>query len=202
MKICHIFGAAEGIPEKLEINDNDFIIAADAGLLTLENLKIKPHLTVGDFDSLGKIPQNGEVIKHPVKKNDTDTLLAVKIGFERGYKRFYLYGCFGKRFDHTLANIQILSFIAENNGIGYLYGDHFVATAIKEDIIEFSAEQNGNISVFSATDECVISIEGLLYTLKNAKITYDFPLGVSNEFLGKKSKITVHKGTAIIITEK
>ena len=36
---------------QLNINDGDLIIAADAGLNTLNKLGIKPHLIVGDFDS-------------------------------------------------------------------------------------------------------------------------------------------------------
>ncbi len=199
MRTCYIFAAALGEPEVFKPTSDDLIIAADAGYLKLEKMGISPHLTVGDFDSLGKIPLNTEVIKHPVKKDDTDTLLAIKIGLEKCFKHFCLYGCTGKRLDHTLANLQALSFIAENNAIGYLYGEEFVATAIKENSIEFSNKQNGNISVFSATTECEISIEGLLYPLDHAKVTYNFPIGVSNEFTGQNAKITVHKGTAIII---
>lgn len=202
MKTCYIFGAALGEPLNFTPQADDLIIGADAGYLKLQKIGIIPHFTVGDFDSLGQIPKNTEIIRHPVKKDDTDTLLAVKIGLEKGYNSFHLYGCAGKRLDHTLANLQTLSFIAENNARGYLYGDDFIATAIKEDSIEFQGDKRGNISVFSATSDCEITIEGLLYPLENAKVTYSFPIGVSNEFIGKKSKITVHKGTAIIIYQR
>ena len=202
MKTCYIFGAAFGFPENFNPKDGDLVIGADAGYLKLESLRVTPHLTVGDFDSLKVIPKNCEVIKHPVKKDDTDTMLAVKIGFNRGYKNFCLCGCAGKRLDHTLANLQTLSYIAERGGKAYLIGDDFVATAIKEGSIEFDKNSKGNISVFSATDRCEVSIMGLLYPLEKAEITYDFPLGVSNSFIGKPVKITVHKGTAIIIWDK
>lgn len=202
MKTCYIFGAALGEPTDLKPQADDLIIAADAGFLTLKKLNITPDLVVGDFDSLGEIPKSLKIIKHPVKKDDTDTLLAVKIGLEKGYKLFHLYGCAGKRIDHTLANLQTLSFIAENNALGYLFGEDYVATAIKEDSISFKEDKKGNISVFSATNECEISIEGLLYPLKNADVSYAFPIGVSNEFIGENAKITVHKGTAIIIYDR
>lgn len=199
MKTCYIFGAALGSPESFNPSADDLIIAADAGYLALEKLNVTPHITVGDFDSLKNPPTDTEIIKHPVRKNDTDTLLAVKIGLDKGYKRFCLYGCAGGRLDHTLANLQTLSFIASNKACGYLKGEDFTATALKDSSLEFSSEKKGNISVFSATDECEISIDGLLYTLDHSRITYNFPLGVSNEFIGKKSKITVHSGTAIIL---
>ena len=199
MKTCYIFSAALGFPENFEPQENDLIIAADAGFLKLKEMGIAPHLTVGDFDSLETIPSNNEIIKHPVKKDDTDTMLAVKIGLEKGCKNFYLYGCAGLRLDHTLANLQTLAYIAQNGGRGYMQGDDFIATAICNGEIKFSETEKGVISVFSATTESEISIEGLLYPLDHAKVTCDFPLGVSNEFIGKKSKITVHNGTAIII---
>ena len=199
MSICYIFGSALGDPKNFSPTENDLVIAADAGYLKIKELGFTPDLAVGDFDSLGEIPDDTEIIKHPVKKDDTDALLAIKIGIERGFSEFHFYGCTGNRLDHTLGALQNLSFLAERGCRGYLFGEDFIATAIKDESLEFSEENKGNISVFAATSECEISIEGLLYTLKNKKITYDFSLGVSNEFIGQKAKITVHKGTAVII---
>ena len=199
MSICYIFGSALGDPKNFSPTENDLVIAADAGYLKIKELGFTPDLAVGDFDSLGEIPDDTEIIKHPVKKDDTDALLAIKIGIERGFSEFHFYGCTGNRLDHTLGALQNLSFLAERGCRGYLFGEDFVATAIKNESLEFSEENRGNISVFAATSECEISIEGLLYTLENKKITYDFSLGVSNEFIGQKAKITVHKGTAILI---
>ena len=199
MSICYIFGSALGEPDSFTPKNNDLVIAADAGYLKLKKLGITPDLAVGDFDSLGEIPTDTEVVKHPVKKDDTDTLLAIKIGLEKGFKEFHFYGCTGNRLDHTLGALQNLSFLAERGCRGYLFGEDFIATAIKDDSLEFGEERKGNISVFAATSECEVSIDGLLYTTENEKITYDFPIGVSNEFIGKKAKITAHKGTAIIM---
>lgn len=199
MKTCYIFAACEGEPQNFTPEENDLIIAADAGFLKLKKYGITPHIILGDFDSMKEIPQNGEIIKHPVRKDDTDTLLAVKTGFERGYTRFVIYGGTGGRLDHTLANLQTLSFIATNGGIGFLCGNDFTATALTNKSISFSEKAKGNISLFSATDKCEISIDGLLYSLNRATVTHDFPIGVSNEFVGEESKITVHNGTAIII---
>ena len=202
MSICYIFGSALGEPDSFSPNDRDLVIAADAGYLKLKKLGFTPDLAVGDFDSLGEIPTDTEVVKHPVKKDDTDTLLAIKIGIEKGFREFHFYGCTGNRLDHTLGALQNLSFLAERGCQGYLFGEDFIATAIRNDSLEFGEEKQGNISVFAATSECEVSIEGLLYTLENKKITYDFPIGVSNEFIGKKSKISVQNGTAIIIYKR
>ena len=44
-----------------------------------------------------------------------------------------------------------------------------------------------------------IDIKGLSYTTKDATLKFDFPLGVSNEFTGKKAEISVKEGTIIVI---
>ncbi len=201
MKTCYIFSAALGNPKSFNPNKNDLIIAADAGYLKLKKMGIVPQLVVGDFDSLKENPEADEIIKHPSKKDDTDTLLAIKIGLERGYKNFCLYGCAGGRIDHTIANLQALGFIAQNSGRGYLYGEDFVATAILNESLEFERTHKGNISVFASDSECIVSIKGLLYELENKKLTPHFPLGVSNEFVGKKATVTAHRGTVTVVWE-
>ena len=201
METCYIFGAACGLPQSFNKQDGDIVIAADGGFIHTEKLGIKADIVLGDFDSLGFVPDfNGEIIRHPVKKDDTDTLLAVKTGLSRGFKRFVLYGCTGKRLDHTFSNIQALSYLANNSAIGFLCGEDFVVTAIKNGKINFGEDAKGNISVFSATDRAEgVNIKGLLYPLKDAVITSDFPLGVSNEFIGESSEISVKSGILILV---
>ena len=200
MNTCYIFGAADGLPEKFEREDSDLVIAADAGIRFLEKLNILPDIAVGDFDSLGFIPDCKEVIQHPVMKNDTDTMLAVKTGFERGFKRFVIYGGAGGRPDHTYANYQILCYISTRGGKGFLCFNGYTATAVKDGLVSFTNGASGNISVFSASGKISgVTLKGLLYELQNAVLDFDFPLGVSNEFIGENAEITVLNGTAIVI---
>ena len=199
--ICYIFGAAEGLPEKFEKKSDDIVIAADGGYRFLKENSIVPDIVLGDFDSLGFVPDCPcEIIKHPVKKNDTDTMLAVKTGFLKGYNDFVLYGCAGKRLDHTFANIQTLAFIVNNGGKGFLKGVDFALTLLKNGGAKFDKSCSGNISVFSVSEKSVgVNIKGLLYETENEELTYDFPLGVSNEFIGKEAEISVEEGIIALI---
>ncbi len=202
MHICYIFGALDTGIADFKPQENDLIIAADGGYSTLKKLNIKPDLVVGDFDSLGEAPKDEIVIKHPQKKDDTDTLLAVKIGLEKGYKTFVIYGAVGGRLDHTVATIQTATFVAENGGIAYIYDGNHTVTAIKNSSINIKANAKGYISIFalSGVAKCV-TIKGLLYELNDAEITPDFPIGVSNEFISKESEISVKDGVLTIIFE-
>ena len=202
MKTCYIFGAGLGLPEKITVKENDLVIAADGGLEHLKKLNIKPNIVIGDFDSLGYIPKGKEVITYPVKKNDTDTMLAVKKGFEKGFTHFHIYGGTGGRFDHTLANIQTLSYIASQNGSAFLYGEDFTATVIRDGEISLDS-RIGNISVFSLSDKCEgVTIKGLLYEVRDIELTNDFPLGVSNKFTNNRACISVKKGSLLIIYDE
>ena len=202
MKTCYIFGAAKCTLDGFLKKNGDLIIAADGGYATLKKLNIKPDLVVGDFDSLGTVPKDESVIKHPIKKNDTDTLLAVKIGLEKGFKKFVIYGAVGGRLDHTIASLQTAAFIAENGGRAYICDSTHTITVIKNSSISFKKKSSGIVSLFALSGIAEgVTIDGLLYTLNDARLTPDFPLGVSNEFIDKESTISVKDGVLTIIFE-
>ena len=110
-QICCIIGACG--PGEILVPDRErtLVIAADGGLRYLEEQAITPDLVVGDFDSLGRVPEGGNILRHPVEKDDTDTMLAVKLGLAQGCDTFLLYGCTGGRPDHTYANYQTLGYL-------------------------------------------------------------------------------------------
>lgn len=196
--VCYIFGAGDTC--EFNIEENSFIIAADGGLKALKEKGINPDLIVGDFDSLGYKPVGENVICHKPEKDDTDLMLAIKEGLNRGFKTFVLYGCLGGRGDHTFANMAALSFIAENGGRGFIFNGKEAVCVIKNSSISFSEKERGIISVFSfGCESHGVSIEGLKYNLCDYTMKPYIPIGVSNEFCGQKSTITVKDGTLIVM---
>ena len=201
-KRCLIIGAGgEGVLESSDIRPDDFVIAADGGYLKCRELGIIPDLAVGDWDSLGEAPTDCPAAVLPVEKDDTDTLAALRKGIEHGCKEFHIYfGMGGKRFDHTVANMQCLVFLSKKGFRGYLYGDGSAVTAITDSSVQFSQRARGDISVFAAEGTARgVNEKGLKYSLENADVTADFPIGVSNSFTGQPSEITVGDGTLYII---
>lgn len=201
MANCIIFGALEPNVNSINIDDGDYIIAADAGLKTAKKMGLTPDLIVGDFDSLGAEPPKGKnVIHHPVRKDDTDTLLAIKTALNKGFFNFKIYGCLGGRLDHTFANIQAASYVAENNGHAVFIDGSTHLTVLKNNNIKFSHDCSGNVSVFAVSGNAEgVNEKNLLYELTNATLTPDFPLGVSNEFVNKNAEISVSNGKICII---
>ena len=200
MKICYIIGAGN-LPLLYIKRENSFVIAADGGFNKLGD--ISPDIVVGDFDSLGFIPKGDNVVTLPIKKDVTDMQYAVELGAEKGYTTFVMYGGTGGRPDHTFANYSLLCSLAERGLVGYLIGDGYVITALHNASIKLPNHKNGTVSVFSV-DGCAkgVSIKGLEYTLDNAQLQFDTPLGVSNAFIGLQNEITVKDGTLLIMWEE
>jgi thiamine pyrophosphokinase len=200
---CIIVGAGENYGLDFKREAEDYIIAADGGYKYLESAGIIPDMVVGDFDTLKYVPEHPNIVELNPVKDVTDTWQAVTIGFEKGYREFCFYACMGGRIEHTVANIQMLSHIAEIGGRGYLYDDRNVLTVIKDSGIELGKRAEGFVSVLSLSDTSTgVTIKGLKYEIENAELDNRFPLGVSNEFIGKESHISVKKGNLLIIFPK
>ena len=202
-KTCYIIGARE--PGEIHIADREIalVIAADGGLRYTDEQGITPDLIVGDFDSLGRVPEGENILCHPVEKDDTDTMLAVKLGLERGCKRFVLYGCTGGRPDHMYANLQTLLFIAERGARGYLVGEGWVSCAVCNGALEFPPNLSGTISVFCPNGAARgVTLSGLYYSLTDGTLESGFPLGVSNHFTEQRASVSVREGALLVMWEE
>ena len=199
---CIIFCAAgfDGLAAPIE--KDDFIIAADGGLVHTEKLGIVPQEILGDFDSLGHVPEGANVF--PVEKDDTDAMLAVRRGLQLGYREFVLYGSLdGPRLDHTVANFQTLQFLANQGAAGFLVGQEYLVTVVKNGAIAFPGGLTGTVSVFCmGRDAEGVTLEGLYYPLEKGTLTAGFPLGVSNHFTGDPARITVEQGSLLVLWDR
>ena len=199
--ICYVVGAGEFCPRGLTPGPGDLVIAADGGFAALEGLGRSPDLVVGDFDSLGHRPDHPHVVALPVEKDDTDMHSAIRLGWERGYRAFRLYGGTGGRIDHTLANIQSLAWLANQGGRGWLVGPDWTATVLSDGgALTLEAGRQGMVSVFCLGDRAEgVDIQGLKYGLTDGVLTADYPLGVSNSFLGGESRVSVRRGKLLVL---
>ncbi len=211
MDRCIVIGAGELTVPGIEVKDGDFVIAADAGFSHCERLGIEPDLIVGDFDSLKE--GDGEALEEirrreperiltlPSEKDDTDMLAAIRVGLEKGCREFFLYGGLGGRLGHTIANIQCLNYLKERGASGYLTDASGLIQVAKNETIRFEKRETGWLSLFSLGEKAEgVTLRGLKYELTDAVVTNSFPIGVSNEFIGKEAAVTVRNGTLLILT--
>jgi thiamine pyrophosphokinase len=185
------------------LNNIDYIICADGGYNHAKALHLKPDVIIGDLDSIGLLPEGIEVLRFNAEKDETDTLLAVKLGIEKGYKDFLIIGGIGGRLDHTYANFCTLLYIVKNGFKGFIADAENEAYIIENGEIIFEKRSNYYISVFPfGTNTASVKEKGLKYSLNNYLITSDDSVGVSNEFKDDIATISVCEGSIIIILSK
>jgi len=96
------------------VTKDDFIIAADGGLVHLEEAGFHPNILIGDLDSLEekerqKVGERGiRILAHSKEKDDTDTELAIQHALSIDPEEILVVGGIGDRLDHTLSNVGLL----------------------------------------------------------------------------------------------
>lgn len=199
--ICYVVGAGINYGLNFCPEAEDLVIAADAGLCHLEKQGILADLAIGDFDSLKSVPKHLHTIILNPEKDDTDMLAALREGIKAGYENFHIYCGTGGRIDHTLANIQTLAWLSENGMRGLLFDQDNIITAITDGTLCFEKVSDGYLSVFSHTTKAVgVYLRGLKYELNDAVLTNTFPLGTSNEFIGRRAVFPSGKGLWLLFS--
>ncbi|MBP5254413.1 MAG: thiamine diphosphokinase, partial [Lachnospiraceae bacterium] len=201
MDTCVIVGAGDCDPASLPSGrDRYYYIAADAGIRHLQAAGITPDLFIGDLDSLGAPPGSVRTKILPVIKDLTDTAAACEEGLRMGFRKFELYGALGgRRFSHSVANVQLLLNLKKRQAEGVIR-DAACTLCILSSGETRTLEPCRFFSLFSLTGAAEVSIRHALYELDRGTLTYDFPLGVSNEPRGIP-EVTVHTGDVLLVTE-
>ena len=175
----------DGITLKEYISQQHIIRWKEAVHFTLQILYALQHVTL------------------PREKDDTDTMAAVKIGLERGFRRFLLLNCTGGRLDHTFANLTVLMYLQQHGATGLLRDGNCTAQVCGEGHIPLKQRKGDGLSLFPfGCPEVTVSGEGVFYPLRSLRLRADFPHGVSNEIVADSAWVEVEQGTVLMICEK
>ena len=190
--------------DAVEINGDDYVIACDKGYEYACRMGKKPDLVVGDFDSYtGRVETGIPVERYPVRKDDTDTMAAVKIAVEKEYKKICICCAFGGRMDHAFANCQSGVYAAKKGCDVCIIGNDTRVFFIHNGEKKLECAEGWSLSVFSMSDESTgISIEGTEYDVSGVSLSSDYPLGVSNEWREKIARISVENGTLMLVESR
>ena len=206
MKRCVIVGGADignyaYIREALTADD--YVVFCDSGLRHMEQLRVKPSLIVGDFDSHENPHLDAETIVLPCEKDDTDTVYAVKEAVRRGFDTFLLVGVVGGRLDHTLGNVSILLYLDAIGKKGVIIDDYSEMEIVSSAPACIS-DAYAFFSLLNITG-CArgISIQNAKYPLADGEITCEYQYGVSNEVLpGKTAIVSLREGKLLLIKDR
>ena len=192
----------DGIEERVE--QGDLVVAADSGYLNAQKLCAKIDLLIGDFDSIGRIPDDvGEIFRVPAEKNATDTQLAVSLAIERGADEIIIVGSTSGRFDHALSTLAILEKYWEKRLPIYIVNGQNRVRFIKNSGFIVVRSRYKYFSVLAADEKVKgVSIEGAKYPLVAKTLERNHQFAVSNEIVKNAALITVKKGGVYIIESR
>lgn len=200
MKKCYIIGGGPFDGFFDEIRDNDLVITADRGFDHAQNLGIIPDIAIGDFDSTDKPDFENTIALNPIK-DVTDTVAAIYLAIEKGYRDIIVYGGLGGRESHTISNIKSMYYYKKKGIDIRLKARDKEIFLIDRDFFYKYSGKDFYVSIFSLAKKSILDIKGLFYELDDYQMANDDALGVSNETKGCDFKINVKEGALLVIFE-
>ncbi|MFI3284874.1 MAG: thiamine diphosphokinase [Erysipelotrichaceae bacterium] len=190
------------LPLADNFEQHDAYIGVDKGSIHLLNKGIVPILCVGDFDSCTKseVEQIKQacpmMLSYPSEKDDTDTSLAIQETIKQGYDTIVLYGGLQGRFDHTLANFNLL----------YHYDSLILMDSLnkviklKKGCHQLLSEGYTYLSFFFYQDTH-LSLKGVKYPLNHQLLKAYDSLAISNQFIENKAYIECDQDIICIMSK-
>lgn len=213
MKILIILGGEiqdDFVCQKIMTDKYERIIAVDGGLVSADRMQIMPTDIVGDFDTapanLLKHYQTKKEIcihKFPPEKDATDSQIAIELALSLRCHEIVVIGATGRRIDHTLGNIQLLSLPLNQNVKCILWDQNNRIRLIKEKTLFRKEELFGKyISILPFTQRVEnITLYGFRYPLYGYQMDLfrDPSLGISNELVKDEGIIEFSEGILMVI---
>ena len=181
------------------------VVCADGGARHLEAAGIFPLLIVGDMDSLDLASQRYyeakgcRIIRHPRRKDETDTELALHEAFRMEPAEVWIWGALGHRVDHTLANISLLV-QGKERGIDVKLIDGWCELFLIDRRRVLEGEAGQTVSLFPYGGAAVgVTLTGFEFPLTKAVMEIDRPCGVSNRMTAGKGIIELDSGCLLAV---
>jgi thiamine pyrophosphokinase len=191
-------------------NPAQMIVAADGGAHKARLLGLLPDVVVGDMDSLSpetlaELEQEGvEVLRHPAEKEASDTELAVHEALRRGATGLVILGALGgPRFEHTLANVLLLTMPELADTDVALVDGPVVVRVIGSGgpgRLELAGQPGDLVSLLPLTERVEgVTTVGLAYPLAGETLHQGPARGLSNVLVDSSATVTTAAGRLAVV---
>ncbi len=181
----------------------DLIVAADGGGRHCLRLGVRPHALIGDLDSLTAdevrrlAAQGAQVLRYPVRKDETDLELALLWAAERGATRMDILAGLGGRWDQSLANL-ILAAHPRLQGRTLTFYDGPQRLFLIRGCTPIHGRPGDLVSLIPLTGPAHgVTTEGLEYPLREGTLPFGVSLGVSNRLTAPQARVCVRRGLVL-----
>lgn len=175
------------------------IVACDGAANQLLAHGIMPDWIVGDLDSLPSVIKEKlpERIVHIKEQESNDLSKAFRFTQEKGWDELIILGATGKREDHTLGNLALLSEFANTAKSVFMVTDYGCFVAIRGTTC-FPSYPGEQISIFAITSGVSVCSTGLKYPLKNLQLN-SWWQATLNEALGEEFILSFPAGAELLV---
>ncbi len=199
MKKCNIVcgGVIEDVAlTAARIDKTAATVCADSGYAYIEKLGLRADVVVGDFDSFDREQvQEENVLTFPVRKDYTDSEIALMHAIALGYTDITLLGALGGRLDHALGNLHLLAY-AHQRGVRATILDGNTQVWYEKEGRSVAGKVGDILSVIPLTPSGTYTTVGLEYPLADEPL----PLtGISNIFTGDVAEIRAKNAEFILV---
>ncbi|PJB83722.1 MAG: thiamine diphosphokinase [Acidobacteria bacterium CG_4_9_14_3_um_filter_49_7] len=177
----------------------DLVVAADGGIVNAERFDLVPNIVVGDFDSL---PENSRTLfpeihfVHRPSQDQCDLEKALIHCEKEQITAITLLGATGKRPDHTLGNLSLLTRYDRHFQIRTLTPEAEVF--IVRDHLELEGMPGQGVSLVPIGEARLVTTTGLKYPLTGETLAFGKREGTSNEFSSHRCSVSLESGLLIV----
>lgn len=189
-----------------ELQAGDILVGADRGAHFLVQNGLRPHFSLGDFDSVTS--EELEAIRaesmqfldcDPVNKDLTDTEMAFDWALKQHPAEIVLVGALGSRFDHSLANVHLLR-LGLQKKISCKIVDERNEVHLIDRSIMLCKGRYSHVSLLPLSMRVTgIELQGFRYPLFNATLELGQSRGISNVLEQNRGQIFIREGLLLVI---
>ena len=180
----------------------DRIVCCDGAAASLTGLGIIPDHIVGDLDSLPEKFKERflDRLVHVKDQETNDLTKAFNFCCSAGYTNIVILGATGKREDHTLGNLSLLSMYAQKVPDISCVTDYGVFKVISKPGT-YPSHTGQQISIISLASGAVVSSRNLKYPLNNLELNYWWQATL-NEASGENFTLEFSAGTRLLVFQE
>jgi len=208
-RIVIVTGGTLGEWFQQELREGDMLVGSDRGALFLVEHGYKPHMALGDFDSVKdeekdriRAASQAFLDCDPVYKDLTDTEMAFEWALAQQPSHIVLLGALGTRFDHSLANVHLLRKGLEQ-GVSCKIVDASNEIIVIHEPTRILRGRYTHVSLLPLSLEVTgITLHGFQYPLHRATLQIGQSLGISNVLREESGFIELETGLLLVIQSK
>ena len=204
-----VIDGGPNVPRRVPADEPTCVVGVDRGLGHALRLGLRPHVAVGDFDSVGtgvlerSLRQWPDLVveRHRPHKAHSDLDLALSYVWGLNPDQVFVVAGGGGRLDHLLTSVMMLGRprYAALPLVAYV-GDSVVRAATAGMPVELPRDDGNLLTLLAVGGTASLRTRGLRWNLTDAMpLANAATLGLSNELVAPTASLQVDAGTVLAI---